>query len=91
MGPGIMIAGMTLYQIGWYFVMYSFLGWVVEVAYHAVTQGKVVNRGFLSGPVCPVYGFGMLFVFGVIDLVSGTTVSGVASANAGVIFVCGGL
>ena len=89
MGPGIMIAGMTLYQIGWYFVMYSFLGWVVEVAYHAVTQGKVVNRGFLSGPVCPVYGFGMLFVFGVIDLVSGTTVSGVASANAGVIFVCG--
>ena len=32
MGPGIMIAGMTLYQIGWYFVMYSFLGWVVEVA-----------------------------------------------------------
>ena len=41
MGPGIMIAGMTLYQIGWYFVMYSFLGWVVEVAYHAVTQGKV--------------------------------------------------
>jgi uncharacterized membrane protein len=80
---------MTLYQIGWYFVMYSFLGWVVEVAYHAVTQGKVVNRGFLSGPVCPVYGFGMLFVFGVIDLVSGTTVSGVARANAGVIFVCG--
>ena len=64
MGSGIMIAGMTLYQIGWYFVMYSFLGWVVEVAYHAVTQGKVVNRGFLSGPVCPVYGFGMLFVFG---------------------------
>ena len=36
MESGIMIAGMTLYQIGWYFVMYSFLGWVVEVAYHAV-------------------------------------------------------
>ena len=31
MGSGIMIAGMTLYQIGWYFVMYSFLGWVVEL------------------------------------------------------------
>ena len=38
MGSGIMIAGMTLYQIGWYFVMYSFLGWVVEVAYHAVVR-----------------------------------------------------
>lgn len=86
---GIMAAGMTLYQISWYFVMYSFLGWVVEVAYHAVTQGKVVNRGFLSGPVCPIYGFGALLIFGVIDLVSGTTASEIASANAGVIFVCG--
>ena len=55
-----MIAGMTYYQICCYFLIYSFLGWVSEVMYHAVTLGKVVNRGFLNGPVCPVYGFGML-------------------------------
>lgn len=55
-----MIAGMTYYQICCYFLIYSFLGWVIEVMYHAVTLGKVVNRGFLNGPVCPVYGFGML-------------------------------
>lgn len=84
-----MIAGMTAYQICWYFLMYSFIGWMVEVAYHAVTTGKVVNRGFLAGPVCPVYGFGMLIVFGVIDIVSGTEVSRIGEANAGVVFFCG--
>lgn len=44
------------------FFIYSFLGWCVEVAFVAVTTGKVVNRGFLNGPVCPIYGFGMLGV-----------------------------
>ena len=55
-----MIAGMTYYQILWYFMFYSFSGWVVEVIYHAVTKGQVINRGFLNGPLCPVYGFGAL-------------------------------
>ena len=49
-----MICGMTYYQICWYFLIYSFGGWVVEVIFHAVALGKVVNRGFLNGPVCPV-------------------------------------
>jgi hypothetical protein len=40
-----MIAGMTYYQICTYFVIYSFAGWVIEVIFHAVTLGKVVNRG----------------------------------------------
>ena len=57
-----MIFGMTYYQISMYFLIYSFLGWCVEVVLHALKQGKVVNRGFLNGPVCPVYGFGMLAV-----------------------------
>lgn len=42
------------------FFAYGFLGWCVEVAYHAVTCGSLVNRGFLNGPICPIYGFGML-------------------------------
>ena len=57
-----MIFGMSYYQICMYFLVYSFLGWCVEVVFHALKQGKVVNRGFLNGPVCPVYGFGMLAV-----------------------------
>ncbi len=58
-----MIGGMTAYEILLYFLIYSFLGWVVEVAFHAVTLGKVVNRGFLNGPWCPVYGSGVIVVF----------------------------
>ena len=60
-----MFAGMTFYEILWYFLIYSFAGWCVEVIYHAVKTGKVINRGFLCGPLCPVYGFGVLMVFSV--------------------------
>lgn len=62
-----MIFGMTLYQVLCYFLIYSFLGWVTEVVYHAVTLGKVINRGFLNGPLCPVYGFGVLAVFSMLN------------------------
>ncbi|NLI90160.1 MAG: putative ABC transporter permease [Epulopiscium sp.] len=51
----------------WIFVIYAFLGWCVEVAFHTVTSGKFVNRGFLNGPICPIYGVGMailIFVLG---------------------------
>ena len=58
---------MSLYQIAWYFVLYSFFGWCVEVIYHAAGAGIIVNRGFLCGPVCPVYGFGVIGVFGLIQ------------------------
>lgn len=44
------------------FFIYSFVGWCVEVAFVAVTVGKVENRGFLNGPICPIYGVGMLGV-----------------------------
>ena len=44
----------------WFFIIYAFLGWCVEVSYHVVTTGKFINRGFLNGPVCPIYGFGMI-------------------------------
>ena len=43
---------MTYFQICLYFLFYSFGGWVVEVIFHAVALGKVINRGFLNGPVC---------------------------------------
>lgn len=46
----------------WFFIIYAFLGWCVEVAYHVVTSGKFINRGFLNGPVCPIYGFGMIIL-----------------------------
>ena len=65
-----MIFGMTFYQILWYFLEYSFIGWVVEVIYHAVAKGKIINRGFLNGPVCPIYGTGMLGVLMLYNLIT---------------------
>ena len=52
----------TLNEFVLLFFIYSFLGWCVEVAFVAVTSGKIENRGFLNGPVCPIYGCGMLGV-----------------------------
>ena len=52
----------SLYQLLGLFLIYSFLGWCAEVCYAALTTGKVVNRGFLNGPVCPIYGVGMMGV-----------------------------
>ncbi len=42
--------------------MYAFLGWCTEVSYAALVSGRFVNRGFLNGPWCPVYGFGVVIV-----------------------------
>lgn len=44
------------------FFIYGFLGWCVEVAFAAFKNGCFVNRGFLNGPICPIYGFGLIGV-----------------------------
>ena len=54
--------GIDVYQILWFFMVYAFLGWCTEVVYAAVTTGEFVNRGFLNGPLCPIYGFGVIGV-----------------------------
>lgn len=43
------------------FMIYSFLGWIMEVAASVFARHKFVNRGFLVGPICPIYGAGALF------------------------------
>ncbi len=57
-----MVCGFSLYHIFAYFLIYSCVGWCLEVIYAAATTGELVNRGFLNGPVCPIYGFGMIIV-----------------------------
>ena len=52
----------SLYDYVWFFMIYAVVGWMVEVAYAAVETGKLSNRGFLNGPLCPIYGFGMVIV-----------------------------
>ncbi len=51
-----------IFQWFWVFFIYAFLGWCVEVVYCAVSDRKITNRGFLNGPICPIYGFGVVIV-----------------------------
>ena len=55
------------YGVAWIFIMYAFVGWCCEVIFAALCDGKFVNRGFLAGPVCPIYGFGVLIVVCVLN------------------------
>lgn len=52
----------TIYEVCFIFVIYACIGWCVEVAYAALELGVFVNRGFLNGPYCPIYGVGVLIV-----------------------------
>ena len=52
----------SLYWLFWYFAVYAVLGWCLEVCFCTINTGQFVNRGFLNGPVCPIYGFGMVLV-----------------------------
>lgn len=45
-----------------YFIIYSFIGWLMEVVLKSKDEHKFVNRGFLIGPICPIYGFGVLLI-----------------------------
>lgn len=52
----------TVCKMFLWFIIYSFIGWVYESTLCSITSRSLVNRGFLNGPVCPVYGFGALIV-----------------------------
>ena len=42
------------------FIGYSFLGWLLEVTCKLIQYKRFINRGFLIGPVCPIYGYGVM-------------------------------
>ncbi len=44
------------------FLIYSFIGWIVEVSAFLIQDHKFVNRGFLIGPVVPIYGTGGILI-----------------------------
>lgn len=49
------------------FIIYSFAGWCMEVLISLVLRKKLINRGFLVGPICPIYGVGALLLSAVLD------------------------
>src|SRR3989344_9553930 len=42
------------------FLLFSFIGWIIDSGYRSVTERKWVNAGYFRGPICPIYGFGGL-------------------------------
>lgn len=44
------------------FIIYSFLGWLMEEVLVSIKEKKIVDRGFLIGPICPIYGSGALLI-----------------------------
>lgn len=48
----------TGYELLWLYLIYSFIGWCGEVAVAALKKHKFINRGFVNGPLCPIYGAG---------------------------------
>lgn len=52
------------------FIIYSFLGWVLETAYATFNAKKFVNRGFLTGFFCPIYGFGAVLTVQTFELIN---------------------
>ena len=57
-------------NILWCFFIYAVLGWGIEVIYAAGKRGEFVNRGFLNGPYCPIYGIGAILVIFLLDSVA---------------------
>lgn len=52
----------TFFELYAYFMIYSFLGWAMESTYVSINAKKWVNRGFINGPFCPIYGTGALLI-----------------------------
>lgn len=56
------IFGLPISMAFLYFIIYSILGWCMETVYCSVLERRFVPRGFLFGPMCPIYGVGVLMM-----------------------------
>ncbi|MCX4365816.1 MAG: putative ABC transporter permease [Bacilli bacterium] len=64
------------------FILYSFLGWLLEVITVIVKKGEFVNRGVTNGPVCTIYGLAAL----IITIVTNSTPSLLAIFISGIVY-----
>ena len=56
------IAGVPVYHILCYMLIFSFMGWIWESFYVSVMEKRIVNRGYVTGPLCTIYGVGGVFM-----------------------------
>lgn len=60
--PEPTLLGIPLSLLFLFFLFYSFAGWLMETVYCSCVERRFVARGFLYGPVCPIYGVGVLLM-----------------------------
>lgn len=58
----IIIMGFSFFELSFMFFFWSIVGWFLEVVVRSLETGLFESRGMLSGPYCPIYGFGVIFV-----------------------------
>lgn len=68
------LLGVDLYHILNWLILYSFAGWVWESSYVSIKEHRLVNRGFVTGPVCTIYGFGAVSAYLLLHPFSGNLV-----------------
>lgn len=73
---------LKLQDLTMYFFICSFIGWLLEVAYAFSVYGTFVDRGFLRGPICPIYGYGAVIMVLITDWIKKKKVT-----NSLIIFV----
>lgn len=64
-----------------YFILFSFLGWSWESLQYTFENKRFINRGFLKGPYCPIYGWGAIIIIAFLHSVE----------NVFALFFCGAL
>lgn len=52
----------NLFNLLLFFAIYSFFGWLLETIFASINERRFINRGFLAGFFCPIYGFGALMI-----------------------------
>lgn len=52
----------TVFELLSYFIIYSMAGWLMESIVRSISERKIINTGFLNGPMCPIYGIGAIIM-----------------------------
>lgn len=68
------ISGISIWRILGYFIIYSFIGYLIETTYALVLYGVVESRqSFLYGPFCSIYGVGAVVMICALQKVKNST------------------
>lgn len=57
------------------FLIFSFLGWVIDSGYRSFTERRLINAGYFKGPFCPIYGLGALILVFIFKNLAGLPVA----------------